>query len=77
RLLLFFPIAPIIAVLTNILRIFGLCVVGYFYGSEVAAGTFHDVSGILIFMVAFICFFSLEGVLRKAVPAKDVKETPA
>lgn len=74
RLLLFFPIAPVIAILTNILRIFGLCVVGSFYGSEVAAGTFHDVSGILIFVAAFICFFSLEGFLRKTVPARDAKE---
>ncbi|MFO7975857.1 MAG: exosortase/archaeosortase family protein [Candidatus Hydrogenedentota bacterium] len=77
RLLLFFPIAPMIAVLTNILRIFALCVVGHFYGSEVAAGTFHDVSGILIFVVAFICFFSLEGFLRKIMPARDTKETTA
>ena len=74
RLLLFFPVAPMVAVLTNVLRIFSLCVVGYFYGSTVAAGTFHDVSGILIFVVAFICFFSLEGLLRKIVPAKEAKE---
>ena len=77
RCLLFFPIAPIIAVLTNVLRIFALCVVGYFYGSTVAAGTFHDVSGILIFVVAFILFFSLEGFLRKTMPAKEDKETAA
>ncbi len=74
RLLLFFPIAPVVAILTNILRIFSLCAVGYFYGSTVAAGKFHDISGILIFVVAFICFFSLEGLLRKILPAKNAKE---
>jgi exosortase len=74
RLLLFVAIAPIVAILTNVLRIFSLCVVGYFYGSEVAAGTFHDVSGILIFVVAFVLFLSLEGLLRKLLPAREPKE---
>lgn len=75
RVFLFLVAAPVVAILTNILRIFSLCVVGYFYGSTVAAGTFHDVSGILIFLIAFICFFSLEGLLRKILPARENPET--
>ena len=59
--------API-AVVSNVFRIFLLCVVGYFWGSETAAGTFHDVSGVLIFVVAFILFFSLESLLRRLAP---------
>ncbi len=74
RMFLFLIAAPFVAILTNILRIFSLCVVGYFYGSGVAAGTFHDVSGILIFLTAFICFFTLEGLLRKALPAREIRE---
>ncbi|MFO7776679.1 MAG: exosortase/archaeosortase family protein [Candidatus Hydrogenedentota bacterium] len=59
--------API-AIVSNVFRIFLLCVVGYFWGSETAAGTFHDVSGVLIFVVAFILFFGLESLLRRLAP---------
>ncbi|GMW01287.1 MAG: hypothetical protein AMXMBFR84_24240 [Candidatus Hydrogenedentota bacterium] len=60
-----------IAVAANIVRIFFLCVVGYFYGSEVAAGKVHDYSGILIFAVAMTLFFMLEVPLRRWAAAKD------
>lgn len=53
-----------IAIIANIFRIFTLCLVAYYYGSTFAAGTFHDVSGLLIFVVAFFLFFSLEAFLR-------------
>lgn len=54
-----------IAVAANVVRIFALCLVGYFWGSDVAVGVFHDVSGLLIFAVAFGLFFALESVLRR------------
>lgn len=54
-----------IAVISNIFRIFLLCVVGYFFGSDIAAGKVHDVSGYLIFVVAFILFFGLEHLVRR------------
>ncbi len=59
-----------IAVVSNITRIFGLCVVGYFWGSGVAAGKFHDISGVLIFVVAFVLLFALESLLRWLAPMK-------
>lgn len=71
--LLLFMSGPI-AILSNVLRIFLLCVVGYFYGSKVAAGTVHDVSGIMIFVVAFVLFFSLEGLLRRVAPRAESPE---
>ncbi len=71
---LLFMSAPI-AIVSNVFRIFLLCVVGYFYGAETAAGTFHDVSGVLIFVVAFILFFTLETQLRKWAPPKDTGNT--
>lgn len=58
-----------IAVAANIFRILMLCIVGYFWGSPVASGRFHDVSGVLIFAVAFALFFTLEGALRKIAPS--------
>lgn len=54
-----------IAIIANIFRIFVLCVVAYFWGAPFASGTFHDVSGILIFAVAFALFFMLEALLRR------------
>jgi exosortase len=63
-----------VAVLTNVLRIFSLCVVGYFWGSEVAAGKFHDISGFMIFVVAFICFFAIETQLRRWAPESPVEK---
>jgi len=67
QVLLLIMSAPI-AIVSNVFRILLLCVVGYFWGSETAAGTFHDVSGVLIFVVAFILFFSLESLLRRWAP---------
>jgi len=58
-----------IAVIANVFRILTLCVVGYFWGSRVAAGTFHDVSGLFIFAVAFFLFFCLEALVRRLAPA--------
>jgi len=64
-----------IAIASNVFRIFLLCVVGYFWGSDVAAGTFHDVSGVLIFVVAFVLFFLVEALLRRWAPAPPTTRT--
>lgn len=68
-------IAGPVAVISNIARIFVLCVIGYFYGSQAVVGTVHDVSGILIFVVAFALMFTVEGILRKVAPAKEAKRS--
>jgi len=61
----------------NVIRIFLLCIVGYFWGSSVAAGAVHDVSGILIFVVAFLLFFALETQLRRRAPSASSEPAPA
>ena len=73
RLLVLLLAGPI-AVASNVFRIFLLCVVGHFWGSGVAGGTVHDVSGYLIFVVAFVLFFSLESLLRRLAPAGPEEE---
>ena len=70
RILLLVLSGPV-AIVSNVVRIFLLCVVGYFWGSEIAAGKFHDISGVVIFAVAFILFLGLEGLLRKTAPSDD------
>ena len=59
-----------IAVVANIVRIFFLCIVGYFWGSEVAGGKVHDYSGILIFAVAIFLFTALDVPLRRFASEK-------
>ena len=60
-----------IAVAANVLRIFVLCVVAYFWGSSLASGWVHDVSGIFIYLVALVLMLGLEGLLRKAAPSME------
>ncbi|MDZ4858271.1 MAG: EpsI family protein, partial [Candidatus Hydrogenedentes bacterium] len=66
-----------IAVVANIARIFLLCVVGYFYGSEVAGGWVHDYSGFLIYAIAIALFTAIDIPLRRwAGPAAEQVTSP-
>ncbi len=53
---LFLASAPA-AVIANIIRIFILCVIANSWGSDVATGWVHDITGYLIFGIAFILMF--------------------
>lgn len=61
-------IAGPIAILSNLMRIFLLCVVAHFWGSSVATGWVHDISGFLIYAIALGLLFGVEVVLRKVAP---------
>lgn len=76
RWLILFVSGPI-AIVSNVVRIFALCLIAYFFGSETVEGTVHDVSGILIFAVAFFLLFSLEALLRKIAPKKEAEKKTA
>jgi exosortase len=60
---LFMASVPI-ALVANSMRIIAICLIANQWGSEVATGTIHDMTGILIFIVAFILFFYLEKYLH-------------
>ncbi|MDR4499298.1 MAG: exosortase/archaeosortase family protein [Candidatus Scalindua sp.] len=53
------------ALIANIIRILIVCLVANNWGSEVAAGLVHDLTGVLIFVIAFILLFCLCIGLRK------------
>jgi exosortase len=53
RLALLLAAAPI-ALGANALRIFLLCIVAELYGEKAATGWFHDLSGMLLFVAAFM-----------------------
>jgi len=76
RLLLFAMTIPV-ALASNSVRIVSLIVVARIWDAKTATGFFHDFSGVLIFVLAFLLMFGLERLilfLRKAVgrPAKVV-----
>ncbi len=64
RVLLLLLSIPV-AILSNVFRIFLLCLVGYVWGSSVAGGRFHDISGVLIYVVAFLMFFAIDAQFRR------------
>ncbi len=70
-------IAGPIAIASNVFRIFFLCVVAYFWGSPAATGLVHDVSGFVMFGLAFMLFFGLESILRRLAPQPAPKEPEA
>ncbi len=56
KTILFFASAPA-AVIANIIRILILCLVANNWGSDIATGLVHDITGIIIFGIAFILLF--------------------
>jgi EpsI family protein len=59
RLLLFGLSVPV-AVVVNSIRIVSLIVVADIWDAETATGWYHDTSGVLIFVLAFLMMFGLE-----------------
>jgi exosortase/archaeosortase family protein len=53
-----------LALLGNLLRISGVCLVSYYLG-EKAGATFHDISGYAIFLVLIGGLLWLDGLLNK------------
>ena len=52
-----------IAILANILRIASIILVAYYYNEDFALGFYHDLSNLLVFLLAFICLFLLGRIL--------------
>ncbi len=67
-----------VAIVSNCIRITSLIVVAYLWDVKTATGVFHDISGFLVFVSAFLLMFGMEHVIlwaRAAVgrPAKIVE----
>ena len=76
RVLILLVSGPI-AVAANIFRIFFLCVVAYFWGSTLASGWVHDLSGVFIYLIALGLMLGLEGVLRRCAPVTEIDKVGA
>ncbi|MFH1502388.1 MAG: exosortase/archaeosortase family protein [Candidatus Eisenbacteria bacterium] len=75
RIVLFLSAVPL-AVGANVLRIATLCVVASVWGIDTALGFFHDLSGLLLFLVAFIGLVIVRKLLRTEGPAPDRPSGP-
>jgi exosortase len=76
RIVLFVSAVPL-AVGANVLRIAALCVVASVWGVDAALGFFHDASGLLLFLVAFIGLLIVRTLLRMDVrPEADPGRGP-
>jgi EpsI family protein len=54
-----------IAIVANVVRIFFLCVVGFYWGSDTAGGRVHDYSGFMIYAVAIALLLGSDSLLRR------------
>jgi exosortase A len=63
RVVLFASAVPL-AVLANVIRIAVVCVVANIWGIDAALGFFHDLSGLLLFMIAFVGLVTVRKLLR-------------
>ena len=64
RLVLVLSTIPI-AIIANTARVTGTGVLAYHYGENVAQGFFHDFSGWILFVIAFMCLFAIGLLLSK------------
>ena len=61
--LLFFCSMPI-AILSNIIRVFSICLVATLFGEDAAIGYYHDYSGYLVVLVALLLIFKTGDLLK-------------
>lgn len=53
------------ALFGNLVRVISLCLVSFYFGKEAAEGTYHDLSGAVIFLIMIICLMGFENLLDK------------
>jgi exosortase len=72
RVVLFLCSIPI-AILANIVRIASIILVARFYSQDFALGFYHDVSNLLVFLMAFVLLFLLGRIMgcRLAAPRRE------
>lgn len=64
NLILILAIVPL-ALLGNVIRVVGICLLTYYFGEEVGQGFLHEFSGMLVFLIMLFGLMGLEKVLRR------------
>ncbi|HEY1403705.1 MAG TPA: archaeosortase/exosortase family protein, partial [Pyrinomonadaceae bacterium] len=65
-----------IAIITNAGRVSGTGILARYYGTEVADGFFHEFSGWVVYIAAFLLLFALGWVLDKFGARKKPPQPP-
>jgi exosortase len=66
-----------VAVIANGARVAGTGVLAHFYGPAAAEGFFHEFSGWVVFIVAFMLVFAIQKLLVRFAPRRDAPTVPA
>ncbi len=66
-----------IAVLTNAARVMGTGILTYHYGKQAVDGTWHDVSGWLVYVAALALLIGANLLLKKLIRGREIAETKA
>jgi exosortase B len=56
-----------IAFVANIVRVIALVLITYHFGDEAGQGFLHGAAGIVLMLVALVCFFSLDALLERVL----------
>jgi exosortase len=59
-----------VAIVTNALRVAGTGVAAHYYGPDAAEGFFHEFSGLIVFIAAFLLLFALAKLILVMLPAR-------
>ncbi len=60
-----------IAFVANIVRVMALVLITYHFGDEAGQGFLHGAAGMVLMLVALICFFSLDKLLERLLPQRN------
>ena len=58
-----------IAFVANIVRVIVLVLITYHFGDEAGQGFLHGTAGMVLMLVALACFFALDALLARVLPA--------
>jgi exosortase len=70
KVLLFLSTIPI-AVITNVVRVIFLSAISEIWGPQYASGTVHDITGFMVFALAFILLYAVGKLLESDETSKD------
>ena len=60
-----------IAFVANIVRVIALVLITYHFGDEAGQGFLHGAAGIVLMLVALVCFFALDALLARVLPTRE------
>jgi exosortase len=65
-----------VAIVANGARVAGTGILAHWWGPEAAEGFFHEFSGWVVFIVAFVMILGIQRLILRLAPAEKVTRTP-